>query len=881
MMAEHGAGRGPGFGAVLRARRRGSGLTQAELAERAGIGVRTVRDLERGHASRPQRTTVELLATALNLAGAARAEFLAAARGQAPEVSGPPPVAPLPPVPGLVGRDADVAELTARLTAGDRAGGGGPLQGVTLVGLAGVGKTSLALTVAHALAERHPGGVPGVVVSDVSTAADVLTTIAAVYRVGRPDDLVARLAGTPGLVLVDAVERAPDAVAEALQWLAAKVPTVRFLATGRHPIGVPGEQVWPVAPLEVPPPDLVAAGPEPDLMPVSGAGSSMLPLPALSPDPEPAAETAEAAPPDPPAAVAAYPAAALFLDRLARVRREPLSAAEVPALVTLLRRLGGLPLALELAAARGRVLTVTEILDRYGDRVLDLTGLSAGPGVGATAPDAAVTLAGAAGVEAVSLRDAVAASYRLLEPDERRGLRLLAVFRNRWSVELAEQMLTGGGCPADPVALLDRLLELGLLGVRGSGAFRFRLLDVVRDFGVERAAARGERAGISRLHAEVLARFAERIAPDLAGSRPADAMAQLDDVNADVGAALAHAAGDDPVTALRLAAALPRWWRFRGRDRLGRQWLRRLLDDPRTAGAAPELRAWAQVGLAQLALEHGAAADEIGSARAALDAFTRLDDVPGQFAARTLLAGLCTAVGGYDEARGHAEEVLALAGRTGRIRDMAVAQNNLAWHELRAGDVPAARQRLTAVDRLAAQAGEHRLRAVALANLADVARLDGSLAEAETMARRAVSTLDDLGAPAHRRRALATAGLALAEAGRVVEATEVLADLRRTSAELDGPAAMVEGAVAEVRGQRERARRSYGTAARWFEHGSDPRDTAEALACLAGVTAGEVRQVVLECLGKVCRANGIVLLPRQRTRAALADGEQLPTRDTA
>ncbi|MFI7545548.1 ATP-binding protein [Actinoplanes sp. NPDC049599] len=804
MTSDHGADQGgPGFDAVLRTYRLRAKLTQDELAARAGIGVRTVRDLERGRASRPQRTTVELLAAALGLAGADRLAFLAAARGQQAGAAAPPRYVRLPPAGDLIGRDGDVAELVARLSPAREEGP----RGITLVGLAGVGKTSLALTVAHRVAPAYAGGVAGIVVTDGSTAGEVLGGVAAVFGVGRPDDLAPRFAGRSALLLVDAVERASEAVAEALSRLLRQHPTLRFLATGRHPVGLPTERVWPVAPLVAPP---------------EHAGPGL-------------------------ADVAGYPAVALFLDRLARVRGGPVEPDEVAPLSALVRRLGGLPIALELAAARGRVLTVAEILDRYGDRVLDLSGRPA-PGA------------------VVSVREAVAASYRLLAPDEQRALHRLATFRNRWSLDLAEAVLEDGSA-TDAVHLLDRLLELGLLSARGARAFRFRLLDVVGDFALERAAADGDLPAARHRHAQVLADLAQGIAPDLKGGRLAEAAARLDDVAGDLGAALTFAAREDPHVALRLAAALPRWWRFRGRDVTGRQWLRRLLADPRTADADPLVRAWAKVGLAQLALEHGSGGEEIGSAEAALAEFAALGDVPGQLTAHTQLAALWMTAGGYERARGHGAAALELARGSARIRDMAVAENNLTWHEIREGDLNAARNRLAEVDRLASRCGEHRLRAVAVANLAEVERLDGRFDEAARLGRDAIAELEDVGDPGHRRRVLATVGLALAESGRVTEAAAVLAELRAPDPQVppDGPAAVVEATIALCQGEEKRAAELFTAAVEAYAGGHDPRDTVEALVGVVRSTPdAERRQAALDQLAELCRTGGITLLRRER-----------------
>jgi predicted ATPase/transcriptional regulator with XRE-family HTH domain len=600
---------------VLRAHRRAAGLTQQELAVRAGVGVRTVRELERGRATRPQRGTVELLADALGLAGTARTRFVETARGRlrdsgadaagaggggrAPRTTALPP--PLP----LVGRDDNLRDVAGLLAAYDV---------VLLIGLAGVGKTCLALAVVHHVADLFPGGVAGISISDVSETDDILAAAASVFGVARAADLSARCAGQPTLLMVDGLDRAPAAGATALAWLRGNAPRLRVLVTSRQPVDLPGVVTWPVSPLEVPP---------------QGSASDLGEL-------------------------SAYPAVSLFLERLRQVRRHPVEPAEVAVLGELVRRLGGLPLAIELAAARGRVLELAEILDRYGHRVLDL---------------------GDQRSDGQCLREAVSASYRLLDAREQLALERLAAFAGRWSVELAEELLSG--VSADVEAVLDRLVGLGLVNVRATGHLRFRLLDVVHDFALERCAEAGRLSEVRTRHARLFARLAGRTAGDLAGPAMPAAVSLLDHLLSDLRAALHHAADAEPPTALALAGALTRWWRLRGRHQEGRAWLRRLLADPRNNESDPGVRAWAQLGAATLAIEHGEGLAELAVARQALETFTRLGDVSGELAAHSCLSMLWQAIGGYDDARHHGEAMLDLATRTGRAVEILAAHNDL------------------------------------------------------------------------------------------------------------------------------------------------------------------------------------------------------------
>jgi transcriptional regulator with XRE-family HTH domain/tetratricopeptide (TPR) repeat protein len=807
--------RGWDFAAMLRQRRRAAGLTQAELAARAGLAVRTLRDLERGRTTRPQRVTGVLLADALGVTGEERARFLGAARGEAPPPAVPHPRTAESPPPGgrpgrsplpdwpedagghrLRGREDDVSRLADLLTAP----GEGPLA---LVGSAGVGKTALAGAVAGRLAGRLAGGVAWAVVEPYATTAEIAEIAelldpagGGARRGGRP------AAVPPGLLVLDAVDRAPEEARAAISRLP---PVARVLTTGQAPLGVPGERVWSVSPLAVPP---------------AGAGGDL-------------------------AAIARYPAAAVFLDRLAWVRRQAPAADELPALVGLVRGLGGVPLALELVAGHGRLLRLPEVQHRFASRIRDSAD------------------------ESRSVQEAVSGSYRLLCPVEQQALRWLAGFRGWWSLELAEQLLAEAGRPAlnYPVPVLDRLVGLGLVRVRHDREHRFRLPDPVRDYAIELAERHGDRLPGGRAHAAIVARLVARTAGTLAGPGPAGAVERLDELAPEVWAALEYAAADDPHAALRLAATLPRWWRLRGRDLPGRQWLRRLLDDPGTADADPAVRAWAMVGLARLALAGGVSGAEQATAEAALAEFRRLRDIGGELAAASVLSAVCRAAGRYEEARAHAAAALGVATRHGRTRDAATAQISLAWHEVRRADLVAARRRLAVADRLAARAREHRLRMVIAAQLAEVGRLEGRYEEAVATGRRALAGLRELGDPRRRWRVLGTVSRSLVGLGRLAEAEQALAELCESEPSgwvpaARGVCAAAEAQLAAARGDRSRAVERWAAAAEAFRAGDERRELVESLVELAGWA--ERPGPVLAELERVCRAGGFLLLARER-----------------
>src|SRR5947209_8312205 len=453
------------FGELLRHFRRRAGLTQEELAERANVSARAISDLERGAKQGPHRTTVALLAGALLLSADERVlldRSTRRTRGPLRAVDAERPVPWPEPPTSLVGRRRDVEEAVHRL----RWGG---VRLLTLTGPGGVGKTRVILATTHALRNDCPGGPTYVSLASLRDAHLVGPTLARALGLrdagngGIEEALLAHLQERDTIIVLDNFEHLTEG-AGLVSSLLQGCPRVRFLVTSRTALKLQGEHRMEIAPLEVP-----------------GEGVQV---------------NAEAA--------ARYPAVELFAQRAAAARRDfALTESTLPAVIEICRRLDGLPLAIELAAARIAHLSPQGLLMRLSRR---LPLLIDGP---ADLPSRQQTM-----------WDTIAWSYDLLDDAERSLLRHLSVFAGGWSLEAAEAVC--GQAEGETRALfagLSALIDKSLVLVDelAEGEPRYRMLEIVREFAGEQLTALGEQEAMRGRHAVHFLAFAEGAEPLLGG----------------------------------------------------------------------------------------------------------------------------------------------------------------------------------------------------------------------------------------------------------------------------------------------------------------------------------------------------------------------------
>ncbi|MGW4153602.1 AfsR/SARP family transcriptional regulator [Micromonospora chersina] len=437
----------------------------------------------------------------------------------------------------FVGREEEVARVAGLL---DR------FRLATLTGPGGAGKTRLAVESGRAVAGRFPDGVWLVPLAPVTDPAEVpqaalaalgLREQALLARAGRgapePADPVARLvdalAGRAVLLLLDNCEHLLDAAADLTERLLTACPGLRVLATSREPLGITGEALRPVESLALPP-----------------AGAD-------------------------PAGALAYPAVRLFADRAGAVRPDfAVDAATVGPVVRICRALDGMPLAIELAAARLRTMTAAQVDTRLDDRFRLLTGGSR------TALPRHQTL-----------RAVVDWSWDLLDDTERALWRRLAVFAGGATLEAAERV-----CGDDPVTdVLDglsALVDKSLVVAGGTGEPRYRMLETIREYGLDRLNEAGEADAVRRAHAAEFLSLAETAEPELRGAAQLDWLRRLSADHDNLHSGLRHAiaVGDAP-TAVRYAAALGWYWWLTGQRAEGADLAGQVLALPGLAGAPP------------------------------------------------------------------------------------------------------------------------------------------------------------------------------------------------------------------------------------------------------------------------------------------------------
>ncbi len=685
-----------GFDELLRRHRLAAGLTQESLAERAGLSMHGIQKLERG-VNHPHRDTVQRLIAALHLAGTDEARFRTAGRPaprrHAPHQSAPGtarkstrhnlPVQSTP----FIGRQRERRALRALLSRDD-------VRLVTLTGPGGSGKTRLGLQVVAELMDAFVHGVTFVDLAPIFDPALVMPAIA--RNLGVEEDaadrthvdlLVDFLRGQRRLLVLDNFEQVL-AAATVLDDLLSACPGLVVLVTSRAPLQLRREREFPVLPLALPD----AAG-------------------ALGPE-----------------SLSHFEAVALFVERATAIRPDfALTNENAATVVEICTRLDGLPLAIELAAARIRLLEPEAMLPRLGHALTLLTG-------------------GRRDLPArqQTLRSAIDWSYDLLTDAEQRLFRRLSVFVGGFTLESAATVWDVVASE-ESVALdvLASLVDNNLVRTAGlvAGEQRYSMLETVREYAAERLDACGEASDARTRHLMWYVGLAERTAPQAGSS--IEGLERFDAELDNFRTALRWSEGEarDPELGLRLAAGVGAHCTVRGLVTEGRGWFRRLLarSTRPTAGRAAALD---RAGYLAARQNEYAAAEPL--LREALEIWRGLGDKRAIATTLYHFALVPHHQGDHDRAKAMLEESVSLARLAEDIYTAAVALRHLADLALDRGDLAEATERYQETLSLARQSGNAHEIAYSLRGIGHVARAHGDYARARQLLRDSLRLLAEL-----------------------------------------------------------------------------------------------------------------------------------------